>query len=130
MSPGNAFLALNVLIFGGFGLAGLFAPEAMLAGAGVLFQPESSSIDLRATYGGIMLGIAAFLAACMGGTQVRAGLAAMFFLMLGALGGRSLGLLLESGPALMWQLAIVEAVWSLLAAWLWLRYPQQVRADD
>lgn len=129
MSPGNAFLALNVLIFGGFGIVGLFAPEAMLAGAGVVFAPDSSTIDLRATYGGAMLGFTLFLFSCIGGTRVRVGLAAVFFLTCGALGGRLVGLTLDTGPALMWQLAMVEAVWSLLAAWLWLRYPHQVRRD-
>lgn len=127
MSPGNAFLALNVLIFGGFGLAGLLAPQEMLAGAGVVIAPDSSTIDLRATYGGAMLGFTLFLATCIGGTRVRVGLAAVFFLTLGALVGRLIGLAVDAGPALMWQLAIVEAVWSVLAAWLWLRYPRQVR---
>ncbi len=86
-------------------------------------------IDLRATYGGAILGFTLFLATCMGGDRVRVGLAAVFFLTVGALTGRVYGLCVDSGPALMWQLAIVEAVWSVLVAWLWLRFPHQVRSD-
>ena len=127
MSPGNAFLVLNVLIFGGFGLAGLFAPEEMLSGAGVIFEAGSSTVDLRATYGGAILGFTVFLASCVGGTRGRVGLAAVFCLTLGALVGRLYGLSVDQAPGLMWILAAVEAVWSLLAAWLWLRYPRQIR---
>lgn len=129
MSPGNGFLALNVLIFAGLGVAGLVAPEAVLSGAGVLLDPGSSTIDLRATYGGAILGFAAFLICCMGGAHVRIGLAAVFCLTIGFLAGRLLGLAVGEGPALMWQLALVEALWSAFAAWLWLRYPHAVHAN-
>ena len=128
MSPANAFLALNALVFAGLGLAGMFAPEAVLAGVGAPLASGASTIDPRATYGGAMLGVAVFLAACMGGTRVRTGVLAVAILMLGFLLGRVVGLLSDGGPALMWQLALFEAFWAALASWLYLRYPQQQRA--
>lgn len=125
MSPGNAFLGLNAIVFAGLGLAGLFAPEAVMAGVGVELTANSSLVDLRATYGGAMLGIALFLASCMGGTQVRTGVAAVFWVTGGFLAGRLIGMAQGDGPALMWQLAVFEVIWCVLAAVLWLRYPAQ-----
>lgn len=127
MSLGNAFLALNVLVWGGFGVVGFLAPESLLTGAGVVFGPGSSSVDLRATYGGIISGFAIFLLVCMGSANVRLGIASVFLITFGALCGRVYGLALEAAPAIMWQIAIIEAVWCVLAVGLWLRYPRSIQ---
>lgn len=127
MSSSNAFLALNVLVWGGFGVVGLFAPESLLTGAGVVFGPDSSSVDLRATYGGIISGFAVFLMVCMWSAAARLGIASIFLITFGALCGRVYGLTLETAPAIMWQVAIVEAVWCVLAAGLWLRAPRSIQ---
>lgn len=56
-------LSLAALGFLGFGLAIVAAPEAVLATVGISGTP-AGVVELRAFYGGLELGLAAFLFAC------------------------------------------------------------------
>lgn len=56
-------LVLAALGFLGFGVAIVAAPEAVLGGVGITGTP-AGVVELRAFYGGLELGLAAFLLAC------------------------------------------------------------------
>lgn len=54
----------SAVAFGGIGLAFLVAPGAMGARVGVSLAGATADNDVRAVYGGLQLGCAAFLALC------------------------------------------------------------------
>lgn len=88
---------LTGIVFLAFGLACLVAPSAvMLAATGASVAHPVALIDLRATYGGMSLGVAVilFLLTTSPGL-IRLGLIAVLTLMLGMGGGRAVGMLLE-----------------------------------
>ncbi|HEX4852877.1 MULTISPECIES: DUF4345 family protein [Arenimonas] len=60
---GTVVLVLAALGFLGFGLAIVAAPEAVLAPVGIS-GTAAGLVELRAFYGGLELGLAAFLFAC------------------------------------------------------------------
>lgn len=60
---GKWVLVLAGLGFLGFGLAIVAAPAAVLGGVGISGTP-AGLVELRAFYGGLELGLAAFLLAC------------------------------------------------------------------
>ncbi|MFK7895710.1 MAG: DUF4345 family protein [Myxococcota bacterium] len=53
-------LLLFGLAWGGFGLLGLFAPDAILGAAGISFDASAGITEARTMYGGSQLGLALF----------------------------------------------------------------------
>ena len=110
------FLAVSMLVFLGLGVWLFAVPEA-LNGLGIEMQEPDARVDVRATYGGLDLGIAAFLIWCLfRDAWVRTGLVAVGFLCAGLGTTRLLGIALEGqGGGLMWSFVGIE-----LAVALWL----------
>lgn len=104
-------LALNSLGFTLFGLLFLFWPEAMIAKVGLQATAPAALIDIRATYGGMELGIAAMLGYCavsIGGTAF--GLFAATFAFAGLAIGRLVAIVLSGGASgFTWFLFTLEA---------------------
>jgi hypothetical protein len=101
-------LVLNSLGFAAFGLAFLIWPAALAGKIGLAATTPAALIDIRATYGGFELGIAALLAFCavsIGGTAF--GLLAAACAFGGFAGGRLIGILASGGAD--------RATWAFLA---------------
>lgn len=109
-------LAANSLGFTLFGLLFLFWPEAMITRVGLQVMAPTALIDIRATYGGMELGIAALLGYCavsIGGTAF--GLFAATCAFAGLAIGRLVAIVLSGGASgFTWFLFTLEAT-SLLA---------------
>lgn len=90
-------VVITGLVFLAFGLACLAAPAAvMLAATGASVIHPVALIDLRATYGGMSLGVAVILfLLSTNPALIRVGLIAVLALMLGMAGGRAAGMLVE-----------------------------------
>ena len=83
----RTFLWICVLVNAGIGVATLADPLGFLAAVGLSTTGPNGEIELRAMYGGLELGLAAFLAWCAVEKQRAAvGVIAMTFMLLG-LGG-------------------------------------------
>jgi hypothetical protein len=99
-------LGLSALAFAGIGAAFLVAPEAMAARVGVSLAGAAAANDVRAVYGGLQLGIAAFLfhsarrpdVVSNGPDVLRAGLAVQLFSFGGLAAARFASLLLDGNP--------------------------------
>lgn len=119
MTPAALFLGLTALIFGAFGIAGLAAPAAIVESVGVTLAPDAVLIELRAIYGGMMLGGALLAAYCMPAGRQRFGLVAIALVVGGTLAGRLLGLLWEPMPegGMAWVTGF-EVLWTAFAAGL------------
>lgn len=124
MTPAALFLGLSALVFGGFGIAGLIVPDAIVESVGVALAPEAALVELRAIYGGMMLGGAIFAGYCMRPDRQRLGLIAIALIVGGTLAGRLLGLLWEPMPEGMAWVAAFEAVWVVFSLGLLSRTPK------
>ncbi len=127
---GNMRLARRVLmaaagVFGVIGLGCLIAPAALLGTVDVELPTATARVEIYAWYGGLELGIAAFLALCASrGDWVRLGLTASS-LMLGGLGlARLLGALALTGTHwIHYPLAAAELGGAALCIWASRRVP-------
>jgi len=82
-------LGASALAFGAIGLAFLAAPAGMAARVGLGLSGALADNDVRAVYGGLQLGCAAFLAACAARPAWHApGLAAQLLLFGGLAAAR------------------------------------------
>ncbi|MBW2234825.1 MAG: DUF4345 domain-containing protein [Deltaproteobacteria bacterium] len=92
-------LGLSALAFAGIGAAFLVAPEAMAARVGVSLAGATAANDVRAVYGGLQLGIAAFLFhSARRPETLRTGLAVQLFTFAGLAAARLVSLLLDGNP--------------------------------
>jgi len=118
MRLGRAVLLAIGLAFVGYGAACLVAPAATTAWSGIALRTPSAMTDLRATYGGLGIGVGGFfLYAAFRPALLAAGLIAAFAACAGLAGGRLLGVLLDGGAEGMTLFALaVESTGSVLAA--------------
>lgn len=118
MTPAALFLGLTALIFAAFGIAGLAVPAAIVESVGVSLAPDAVLVELRAIYGGMMLGGALLAAYCMPVQRQRFGLVAIALVVGGTLAGRLLGLIWEPMPEGMGWVTGFEALWTVFAVGL------------
>jgi hypothetical protein len=119
MKPYDQILiVIAALIFSGFGVWFLIKPGA-LAGIGIEVTGPSARTDIRATYGGFELGVAAFLFWCAAREDWHhVGLIAATLFVAGFGVGRGVGILLEGGAtAFMWSLLAIEVVYTACGLW-------------
>ena len=97
-------------IFGVFGVLFLVDPLRWLQVVELRAESGTAQAEVRAMYGGLELGIAAFLCWCaLSPARLMLGLDASAMLMLGLGGGRLVGLLLAKRPRrLLWFFLAVE----------------------
>ena len=114
------FAAMSIFLF--FGLWIFVAPGA-LESLGILMTTPEARVDVRATYGGLELGMACFLAMCVVREEwTRIGLAASTC-VIGGLGlARLLGIAIEGGGTpLMWLFVALEATIVAILVWAYRR---------
>lgn len=124
-SVDQVLIIIAALIFTGFGVWFLIKPTA-LAGIGIEATGASARTDIRATYGGFELGVAAFLFWCASrGDWHHIGLVAATLFVAGFGVGRATGIFVEGGAtAFMWSLLAVEVVYTAFAVWCLSRFSE------
>ena len=113
----------TALAFAGIGAWALASPEGALGAVGVAAASADGVVELRAMYGGLELGMAAFLAWCaVSPARVRTGLAATCSTVGGLGAVRALGLALDRPDnPLLYAFAVLELTGASAAAFLLLR---------
>ena len=111
-------ILVGAAIFFFFG-AWLFAIPTALEGVGIQLTTPEAFVDVRATYGGLELGLAAFLAVAQARPAWhRAGLLAAAMAIGGFGTARLAGILLAGeGTSLMWFFVVIEACGATLMTW-------------
>jgi hypothetical protein len=116
-------VAGTAVAFAGIGLWALAAPSAALDAVGVAARDGGGLVELRAMYGGLQLGAAAFFGWCAADrARLGVGLVATAT-MIGGLGGvRTVGLLMDRPDgALLYSFAALEVAATAVAIGLLLR---------
>jgi hypothetical protein len=90
------YLSGAVFLF--FGLAFLIAPEYFGSMVDMEFSKPNALIDIRATYGGMLLGIAVWFFYCGKTNRVSEGLFSSFLMVSGLLLGRITGTIISGSP--------------------------------
>ncbi len=92
----HLFLMLAALLFAGFGLASLFQPERITGWVGIRPSTTAGRSEIRAVYGGLEVGLAAFLVYCaMDAQRLGLGLLLVVLTYGGAAVGRAIGIVLD-----------------------------------
>ncbi|MBS7690797.1 DUF4345 family protein [Pseudomonas lalucatii] len=113
-------LILQVLALGGLGLAYFIRPHEMANLSGMLLLAPAAATDVRAYYGGLQLGLAAFLLLALARLELLRGALTLLVLLYGALAlARIGGLWLDGGAQQTFNLAalLLELVSAGLAFW-------------
>ncbi len=107
----QGLVIVGACVFLGFGGWLFWIPEA-LEGIGIVLGTAEARIDIRATYGGLELGLGTFLLMCVSRPEwIRPGLVASACGVAGLGVGRLGGILLEGeGTPLMWMFLGIEVV--------------------
>ena len=119
----NGLIWLNAIVFVAYGAGFAVAPEALAIWVtGSAPGTPSGLIDLRATYGGMSIGLGLFFAlTARDPSRHRLGLQAVLVVMVCMAGTRLLGITLDGTPnSKMWIYLALEILVAGLAGWgLW-----------
>ena len=119
------FLALVALAFLFFGLLGWVNPVATVSPLDIVVQTAQAKTEIRATYGGFMVGVGLFIAYTAWQIEtVRVGLIAVAIILLALGGTRLYGIIVDKPMATMqWQLLSLELIPACIAILLLVFYP-------
>jgi len=118
----RGLLLISVIVYVGIGGMALVAPAATLAPVGVVADGAAGVVEIRAMYGGLELGMAAFLGWCLAKGKVHTGVVAST-LTIGGLGlARALSWVAAGAPeGLHPVLMAVELGGAALGLVVWVR---------
>ncbi len=125
MLPARILLTIQALLLAGFGLAYFIRPQEMANLSGMLLMAPAAVTDVRAYYGGLQLGLAAWLVLALLRTDLlRAALMLLVLLYASLLVARLCGLWLEGGAQQTFNLyaMLFEGVSAGLAFWVLRRH--------
>lgn len=116
MNNAKLLLWINAILFILFGMGFILAPSPLAQWiTGSTPSTTSGMIDLRATYGGLALGIGIFWALCASNGSERNGLLSAILVLLAVAIGRITGILLDGNPNLfMLILLAAEIIFAIL----------------
>lgn len=118
MKFGKVLVWINFWLFIAFGLGFVLAPEALatlITGAAPI--TPSAITDMRATYGGMALGLASIFGFCgRNEDYVQLGVQGVFAVMVALAGARIFGMVIDGTPNIfMFALLFAEVVMAILA---------------
>ena len=119
MKFGRTLVWVNCWLFVGFGLGFVFAPDTLATLiTGAAPATPSAMTDMRATYGGMALGLALIFGLCARNEgSVRLGVQGVLAVMVALAVARTLGILLDGAPnTFMFVLLLAEIVMAFLAS--------------
>ncbi len=116
MKASKVVLLVNSVLFMLFGTGFMFAPAAFSQWiTGAAPNTPSAMIDMRATYGGLALGIGILWWSYANNGTLRIGLFSAFLVLGSVAGGRIIGIFLDGSPnAFMFILLVVEVIFAVL----------------
>ncbi len=116
MNNAKILLWINAILFVLFGIGFIFAPSPLAQWiTGSTPSTTSGMIDLRATYGGLALGIGIFWALCASNGSERNGLLSAILVLSAVVIGRITGILLDGNPNIfMFILLTAEIIFAAL----------------
>ncbi len=118
MTPWRLLLAFIALTYAIFGFIFLFNPSEMAAMVGITFLSNGARNDFRAMYGGLEIGVGAFLLICaMRREFVRVGLFASACVLVAMATSRTVGLMLDGVSLVQTLIATSEWVGGIAATW-------------
>ena len=119
MKFGRTLVWVNCWLFVGFGLGFVFAPDTLATLiTGAAPATPSAMTDMRATYGGMALGLALIFGLCARNEgSVRLGVQGVLAVMVALAVARTLGILLDGASnTFMFVLLLAEIVMAFLAS--------------
>lgn len=118
------FLAIVILMLGGFGIGFLVRPSRFANLIDLRLDSTTAISDVRAVYGGLEIGLAIFLAWCaIDPTRIRLGLGVTAIVFGAVAASRLVGMLLDRPVTSMTvKIFAVEAVTAIIAILLAGRY--------
>ncbi|WP_369958716.1 DUF4345 family protein [Pseudomonas benzenivorans] len=120
MRLARVILVVQILVLGGLGLAYFIRPHEMANLSGMLLLAPAAATDVRAYYGGLQLGLAAYLLLALARLELIRGALTLLVLLYSALAlARIGGLWLDGGAQQTFNLAalLLEVVSAGLAFW-------------
>jgi|ETNmetMinimDraft_26_1059896.scaffolds.fasta_scaffold46227_2 hypothetical protein len=113
-------LWISAVVFALIGLYFLAAPERAAASIGIAMKNATAQTDVRATYGGMVLGIAAFFSwAALSPARLEAGVWSMVLIYGGLALGRIVAIADGQRPgAMMWTFLAIELGFAITSAML------------
>lgn len=125
MQFGKTLVLVNGILFISFGLGFMLAPvffSSLFTGAQL--STSSAIIDVRATYGGLSLGLGIWLIICAK-QHIRLGLVGSFTVLASLIIGRITGIVLDGGANMFMYLFLAAEVLFFLVTWYALRIIKQ-----
>lgn len=117
-SPFARILLFTVAaVFAAFGTAFALAPAYMAGLVDIVLPTPTARADLAATYGGLELGLAAFLFLCLRRGALGPGLLAGAWCLAGFAVVRGTHLVTGGGAGLLWAVLAAEALGAALLFW-------------
>lgn len=121
MKFAKGFLLINSVLFVFFGLSFIFAPSYFThLFTGGAFTTSSAAIDVRATYGGLGVGLGVWLLLCVK-EHIRLGILGCIVVLASIVLGRVVGLVLDESPNRIMYFFLVTEIGFLIAAIFGLR---------
>ncbi len=113
------FLMLAALLFAGFGLASLFQPERIAGMVGIRPSTTAGRSEIRAVYGGLELGLGAFLVYCaLDAQRLELGLLLVVLTYGAAAVGRMIGIALDRPVEAVTRRILVAEVAFAIVGWV------------
>ncbi len=113
------FLMLAALLFAGFGLASLFQPERIAGMVGIRPSTTAGRSEIRAVYGGLELGLGAFLVYCaLDAQRLELGLLLVVLTYGAAAAGRMIGIALDRPVETVTRRILVAEVAFAIVGWV------------
>lgn len=120
MAPSIAriLLALSAVLFAAFGAGFAVAPAWMASHVDLALTTPTARADVAAIYGGLELGLGAFLGLCLFRNRLRTGLLAAGLALAGIALVRGFHLAAYGGEPMLWGILASETAGAALALWL------------
>lgn len=115
MNNAKLLLWINAILFILFGMGFILAPSPLAQWiTGSTPSTTSGMIDLRATYGGLALGMGIFWALCASNGSERNGLLSAILVLSAVAIGRITGILLDGNPNLFMLILLAAEIISVI----------------
>jgi hypothetical protein len=113
MSFSQVVVRVSAALFLLLGLSFLFMPEFMASKVGMELTSTTAKTEVRATYGGLEIGLACFLLlSSFHRDTLRAAIVALICCVSGYISGRIIGIAMDGSPtATTWFMLIFEILW-------------------
>jgi hypothetical protein len=111
-------LGLSAVLFAAFGAGFAFAPSWMASHVDLALTSPTARADVAAIYGGLELGLGAFLGLCLLRGRLRTGLLAAGLALAGIALVRGFHLAAYGGEAMLWAVLAAETAGAAMSLWL------------